>query len=182
MNVRSDTRKIRDFWLMVAASEKGICAIAPSLRSKRESEERFRRCRLPLESPASDGGGGVTSSETAVDATIAEAFEQLAQYFDGRRRIFDLPLDLSAGTDFQQAVWRGCREVAFGATESYGGLARRIGRPGAMRAVGGALGANPIPIVVPCHRIVRSDGALGGFGGGLDMKRRLLDLEGVGPT
>ena len=102
--------------------------------------------------------------------------EQLDEYFDGRRTTFDLPLR-PAGTPFQQAVWRALVDVPYGETTSYGELARRIGRPGAVRAVGLANGRNPISIVVPCHRIIGSDGSLTGYGGGLERKRYLLDLE-----
>jgi len=89
------------------------------------------------------------------------------------------PLDLSAGTEFQQEVWRGMLKIKRGGAMSYGELARSIGRPGAMRAVGGACGANPIPLIVPCHRVLAADRKLGGFSGGLDWKRKLLAREGI---
>ncbi len=101
---------------------------------------------------------------------------QLADYFAGVRRDFDLEL-APAGTPFQLEVWRMLRRVPYGTTTSYGELSRRLGRPQASRAVGAANGANPIPIVVPCHRVIGADGSLTGFGGGLDAKRVLLDLE-----
>ena len=88
------------------------------------------------------------------------------------------PLDL-AGTKFQQSVWHALREISFGKTKSYGEIARAIGRPKAVRAVGGACGANPVPVLVPCHRVLAAIKKLGGFSGGLDWKRRLLDREGV---
>ncbi len=91
---------------------------------------------------------------------------------------FPLPLDLR-GTPFQQQVWRELRKVPYGQTVSYGELARRVGRPGAVRAVGQAVGANPIPIIVPCHRVVGADGSLVGYGGGLEIKSALLRLEGA---
>ena len=103
---------------------------------------------------------------------------QLAEYFDGRRRTFDLPLAWQ-GTDFQQQVWRALTEIPFGRTLSYAELASVIGRPRASRAVGLANGANPIPIVVPCHRVIGSNGSLTGFGGGLSIKRWLLAHEGA---
>jgi len=104
------------------------------------------------------------------------AAEQLRQYFAGQRRAFDLPLALD-GSEFQQTVWRALLEVPYGKTASYGDVARRIGMPGKARAVGRANGSNPIPVVVPCHRIIGSDGTLTGYGGGLRIKRFLLELE-----
>lgn len=89
------------------------------------------------------------------------------------------PLDLTGGTEFQQAVWRELRKISFGKTRSYGEIARAIGKAGAVRAVGSACGANPVPVLVPCHRVLAAHGKIGGFGGGLDWKRRLLAGEGV---
>ena len=120
--------------------------------------------------------------ETAVSSPVLRAAsEQLGEYFRGERHKFSLPLDLSAGTAFQQEVWRAAIEIPYGQPISYGELAVRIGRPNAARAVGGALGRNPLLIVVPCHRVVRGDGSLGGFGAGLPVKRALLELEGYQP-
>jgi methylated-DNA-[protein]-cysteine S-methyltransferase len=104
------------------------------------------------------------------------AVAQLLEYFAGERREFDLPL-APQGTDFQRSVWTALRKIPYGETLSYGELARRIGNPNASRAVGLANGANPLPIVVPCHRVIGADGSLTGFGGGLDIKRKLLALE-----
>lgn len=103
---------------------------------------------------------------------------QLTEYFAGKRRSFDLEL-APHGTPFQLRVWQALREIPYGATISYADLARRIGQPSAMRAVGAANGRNPIPIVVPCHRVIGKDGTLTGFGGGLPCKQALLALEGV---
>ncbi|HZF24676.1 MAG TPA: methylated-DNA--[protein]-cysteine S-methyltransferase [Steroidobacteraceae bacterium] len=112
----------------------------------------------------------------------SSAFEsvrrQLREYFAGRRRAFDLGL-MMPGTPFQCAVWSALRAIPYGETISYAELARRLGRPRAVRAVGSANGANPLPIVVPCHRVIGSDGSLTGFGGGLELKRSLLALEGA---
>lgn len=110
------------------------------------------------------------------DPTLEAAAAQLGEYFDGGRRSFDLPLDLR-GTDFQVEAWRQLARVPYGETRSYGEQAEAIGRPGAFRAVGAANGRNPIPVILPCHRIVGADGSLTGFAGGLDTKRRLLNLE-----
>jgi methylated-DNA-[protein]-cysteine S-methyltransferase len=104
------------------------------------------------------------------------ATEQLEAYFAGNLRDFDLPLVLR-GTDFQQAVWRALARVPFGETVSYSDLATAIGRPRAVRAVGAANGRNPIPIVLPCHRVIGRDGRLTGYAGGLDVKEQLLDFE-----
>ncbi len=107
---------------------------------------------------------------------FAEAMKQLDEYFDGQRRDFDLPLRLD-GTEFQLLVLDELQKIPYGETTSYGDIAKRIGRPKASRAVGAANGRNPIPIVVPCHRVIGSHGDLTGFGGGLDTKEALLRLE-----
>ncbi len=110
---------------------------------------------------------------------LLEAEKQLGEYFDGRRKTFDLKLDVQ-GTPFQRAVWDALQTIPFGETRSYGDIARQIGNPAAVRATGAANGRNPVPIVVPCHRVIGSTGKLTGFGGGLDVKARLLELEGLG--
>ncbi|MBP1475661.1 methylated-DNA--[protein]-cysteine S-methyltransferase [Frateuria sp. MAH-13] len=107
---------------------------------------------------------------------LAFARKQLEQYFAGTRQVFELPLH-PRGTPFQQAVWRALAGIPYGATISYGELARRIGQPRAMRAVGAANGRNPLPIVLPCHRVIGANGSLTGFGGGLPTKRFLLAHE-----
>lgn len=110
------------------------------------------------------------------DAPFLETKRQLAEYFAGTLTEFDLPL-APQGTPFQLSVWRALRRIPYGATVSYGAIAESIGRPSASRAVGAANGANPLPIVVPCHRVIGSTGKLTGFGGGLDTKAALLALE-----
>jgi methylated-DNA-[protein]-cysteine S-methyltransferase len=110
-------------------------------------------------------------------ARTAGLSRQLEEYFAGERREFDLPL-APEGTPFERSVWDELRRIPFGETRSYGEIARAIGRPSASRAVGRANGANPIPIVVPCHRVIGADGSLTGFGGGLEAKSRLLEIEG----
>jgi methylated-DNA-[protein]-cysteine S-methyltransferase len=107
-----------------------------------------------------------------------DAAAQLGEYFAGRRREFDLPL-APVGTDFQLRVWHALRDIPFGAVRNYGDIARAIGKPGASRAVGQANGANPLPIVIPCHRVLASDGSIGGYSCGIDVKHKLLALEGV---
>ena len=110
------------------------------------------------------------------DARFGALADQLAQYFAGTRTTFELPLRAS-GNAFQRAVWRLIADIPYGGTRSYGDLARALGDRSLAQAVGVACGRNPLPIVVPCHRVVGADGALVGFGGGLDRKRFLLDLE-----
>lgn len=110
---------------------------------------------------------------------LREAVKQLSEYFARARRVFDLPLDLDAATEFQRRVYDRLVEVAYGRVVTYGELAAAIGRPELARAVGQAVGANPVPIVVPCHRVIAADERLGGFSGGLAAKVALLRLEGV---
>jgi methylated-DNA-[protein]-cysteine S-methyltransferase len=103
--------------------------------------------------------------------------KQLEQYFDGERRRFDIPLDLSGGTPFQQRVWHNLLAIEAGTTSTYAAISRAIGQPNAVRAVGGAIGRNPFSIIVPCHRVIGSNGTLTGYTGGLDRKVALLQLE-----
>ncbi|MGW7365393.1 methylated-DNA--[protein]-cysteine S-methyltransferase [Streptomyces sp. NPDC054841] len=126
---------------------------------------------------------GAEPGEEAPDsARLAEPIRQLAEYFAGRRREFALPLDWSLASGFNRQVLRELTDgVPYGTVVGYGDLADRVGQPGAAQAVGAAMGSNPLPVVVPCHRVVESDGGLGGFGGGLETKRQLLALEGVLP-
>jgi methylated-DNA-[protein]-cysteine S-methyltransferase len=110
---------------------------------------------------------------------LRQAAQQLTEYFEGKRHAFDLPFDLSGGTLFQQSVWRALLQIGFGQTSTYGNISQQIGNPKAVRAVGSAVGRNPLGIIVPCHRVVGSDGSLTGYAGGLDRKTALLHLEGV---
>jgi methylated-DNA-[protein]-cysteine S-methyltransferase len=112
---------------------------------------------------------------------LQQASAQLAEYFAGQRRTFELPLDISGGTAFQQVVWQALRGIAPGRTFSYSSIGRRIGKPTAMRAVGAAIGRNPLSIIVPCHRVIGAGGALTGYAGGLARKSALLRLEGALP-
>jgi methylated-DNA-[protein]-cysteine S-methyltransferase len=130
-------------------------------------------------SPEGRGGQGVrTKSAEGVQSLLDRVEAQLNEYFAGKRTTFDLPLEPN-GTDFQLSVWELLRKIPYGVTTSYGELARRLGEPKASRAVGAANGANPIPIIVPCHRVVGSKGELTGFGGGIERKRWLLEHEGA---
>jgi methylated-DNA-[protein]-cysteine S-methyltransferase len=114
-------------------------------------------------------------------AAFTDATRELDEYFAGTRRTFDLPLD-PHGTPFQQEVWLQLRTIPMGTTTTYGDIAMRVGRPHASRAVGAAIGRNPIAIVVPCHRVIGASGALTGFAGGIERKTALLTLEGVLPA
>ncbi|MEN2751123.1 methylated-DNA--[protein]-cysteine S-methyltransferase [Psychrobacter sp. FBL11] len=118
------------------------------------------------------------SSSDATQSLLLTAIEQLNEYADGRRNAFDLPLDISLGTEFQQQVWQALQGINHGETISYATLAKRVGNPKGFRAVANANGKNPFSIIVPCHRVIASDGKLGGYTGGLDKKRYLLELEG----
>ena len=148
----------------IASSKRGIVRLSFPLGS----EDSFGR-RLQSEytgSRSSDGG-----------RANGEASRQISRYFEGDLREFDLPLDLR-GSSFRRSVLSAVGEIPYGRTASYGEIARRAGSPRGARAVGQAVGANPIPIIIPCHRVIGSNGALVGFGLGLPMKRRLLELEG----
>lgn len=112
----------------------------------------------------------------AKNAVLVRTAQQLSEYFSGQRRFFDIPLDLM-GTDFQMETWQALADIEYGTTASYSEQARSIGRPRAVRAVGGANRCNPVPVVLPCHRVIGANGKLTGFAGGLDTKRWLLEHE-----
>ncbi len=111
------------------------------------------------------------------DSALAEAQRQLGEYFAGSRHSFDLPLDVH-GSLFERRVWEECSRIPYGQVRTYADLARALGAMRAARAVGSALGRNPLPIIVPCHRVLRADGSLGGYAAGLEAKRALLSIEG----
>jgi len=141
-------------------------------------DDEGRLCRLEFGewSPRVRAAEIVRAGEA--EGVIADTLRQLDEYFEGTRREFDLPL-APRGTPFQLAVWNALLEIPYGETTSYGEIARSVGRPNAVRAVGQANGRNPIAIVVPCHRVIGSDKSLTGYGGGMDRKRFLLGLEGA---
>lgn len=116
-------------------------------------------------------------TDELLDEVVSETKRQLDEYFAGNRKIFDIPIGLG-GTDFQKKVWMAVNEIPFGQTTTYMRISQKLGNPAAIRAVGAAIGANPILIVLPCHRIIGTNGQLTGYAGGLDRKRSLLDLEG----
>lgn len=163
-------------WAGLAATDQGLCVVMLPRRSKQETQ-------LALAAELCRGGFAEQTSEVDAQRPDAERWakqgvEQLTRYFDGTVRTIDLGLDLRMGTPFQRKVWRLATRIPYGRVRSYGWLAVRLGGRQYARAVGLALGANPVPIVVPCHRIVSHDGSLGGFSGGLPIKRKLLALEG----
>ncbi|WP_298208860.1 methylated-DNA--[protein]-cysteine S-methyltransferase [Acidovorax sp.] len=125
--------------------------------------------------------GAAAWAEATDHALLQEATGQLQQYLQGERSGFDLPLDLSGGTPFQQEVWRTLLAIGRGGTSTYGHISQQLGRPRAVRAVGAAVGRNPLSVVVPCHRVLGADGSLTGYAGGLPRKVALLALEGT-PT
>ncbi|MCX3060429.1 methylated-DNA--[protein]-cysteine S-methyltransferase [Streptomyces beihaiensis] len=158
--------------LLLAATPEGLAHVAfhasPAVRDRALARLGSRFGTDPVEAPGSP--------------VLSEAARQFAEYFAGRRHVFALPLDWSLSSGFNRQVLRElATEVPYGTVVGYGDLARRVGQPDAAQAVGAAMGANPLPVVVPCHRVVESDGGIGGFGGGLETKRRLLALEGVLP-
>lgn len=125
----------------------------------------------------------ITIREKQTDLTFsshsADALKQVVEFLKGRRRTFDIPIDFSDFTHFQQVVYRAVKEIPYGETKTYGAIAQEVGKPRAARAVGAANGANPVPIIIPCHRLLGKDGSLRGYGGkgGIATKRWLLDLE-----
>jgi O-6-methylguanine DNA methyltransferase len=151
-------------WMGLAESERGLAAIVLPRRSK----------------AAAAAGLGIedASPRRSSSVSLRKAKNQVIEYLSGRRTSFDLPLDLSIGTPFQQRVWTALQKIPYGQLWSYRGLAARVGGVHYARAVGRAVGANPLPIIVPCHRVVAHDKTIGGFSCGLPAKRRLLALEG----
>lgn len=155
---------IRPVW--VAATDAGVCAVGlgpdqPGAFLKRLSY--YIEAEPPREDPE------------ALSSTLT----QLREYFSRIRREFDLPLDIVYGTSFQRAVWKEVAGIPYGTTETYGGIARRVGQPQAARAVGAALGANLLPILIPCHRVIGARARLVGYSAGVEVKAALLQLEGV---
>ena len=136
-------------WLTLSVSERGLCAV---------------------------DWGSIGNARRSDNPVLRASATQLEEYFAGTRRTFDLPLDLR-GTPFQLRAWSALAEIPYGTTVSYGEQARRLGVPTAVRAIGAANGSNPLPIVLPCHRVIGANGALTGYGGGLDIKRWLLAHE-----
>jgi O-6-methylguanine DNA methyltransferase len=154
--------------LFLAASARGLVALEFDARLPGQQSIR------PNPRDLREEYSGFTFEDSAMPSYVAA----LEEYFAGTRRQFTFPLDLR-GTDFQLACWRALLAIPYGETRTYADIARAIGKPNAFRAVGMANNRNPIAIVVPCHRVIASDGTLCGYGGGLDLKRKLLELEGA---
>jgi methylated-DNA-[protein]-cysteine S-methyltransferase len=161
--------------LFLAASERGLVAL--EFDARLPGQQTLRPNPRDLRTENKPGQGPAVRFEESANALKAYT-EQLQQYFAGKRRKFDFEVDLR-GTDFQVACWRALLTIPYGETRSYGDIARAVGRPQGFRAVGMANNRNPLAIVVPCHRVIASNGTLCGYGGGLDVKRKLLELEGA---
>jgi len=160
--------------LFLAASERGLVALEFDARLTGQQTIRPNPRDLRAEKGRATREIRFEEAESAMSGYTRE----LEEYFRGARRSFDFPLDMR-GTGFQLACWRALLEIPYGETRTYADIARTIGKPHAFRAVGMANNRNPIAIVVPCHRVIASDGTLCGYGGGLDLKRKLLELEGA---
>ncbi|WP_240139111.1 methylated-DNA--[protein]-cysteine S-methyltransferase [Streptomyces sp. MUM 178J] len=157
--------------LLLAATGTGLASVVFHARGRMHEEALGRLARRLAADPVERASG-----------RLAEPIRQLRSYFAGELRSFGLALDWSLSAGFnRQVLQRLAADVPYGAVVGYGDLASRVGEPGAAQAVGAAMGSNPLPVVVPCHRVVETDGGLGGFGGGLETKRKLLALEGVLP-
>ncbi|MDP2932299.1 MAG: methylated-DNA--[protein]-cysteine S-methyltransferase [Chloroflexota bacterium] len=153
-------------WVGLLGSAKGLLAVTLPQTSPEAARQEL-----------GDGVNGATCSTVA----FADLTERLRRYFSGRRVDFADHLDLARATPFERKVWTAARLIPYGETRSYGWVAGQIGQPRAVRAVGQALGKNPLPIIIPCHRVVAANGQLRGFRGGLEMKRYLLSLEAFKP-
>lgn len=151
-------------WVGILASAKGLLAATLPQPSDEEARQML---------------GADVSQAVWCPRKLADLAERLKAYFGGGKVDFPDELDLSMSTPFQHQVWQQTRLIPYGETRSYLWVAERIGKPGAARAVGQALGRNPLLVIIPCHRVVASSGGLGGFGGGLEMKRRLLEMERI---
>jgi methylated-DNA-[protein]-cysteine S-methyltransferase len=154
--------KTNEGWVAVLGSARGLVSVTlPRSSAQAALESLCGEIKPAVQSPG----------------RFQDLAKRLQDYFSGYKVSFPDELDLSSATPFQRAVWQATRQIPYGETRSYGWLAKKIGKPGAARAVGQALSRNPLPIIIPCHRVIRSDGSLGGFSDGLEMKRRLLYLE-----
>jgi O-6-methylguanine DNA methyltransferase len=165
--------------LFLAASARGLVALEfdarlPGQQTIRPNPRDVRAEKHPSKNQRAHKAAQFEESASAMQAYVRE----LEEYFAGQRREFNFALDLR-GTDFQVACWRALLAIPYGETRSYGDIARAVGRPHGFRAVGMANNRNPVAIVVPCHRVIASNGTLCGYGGGLDVKRKLLELEGA---
>lgn len=149
--------------IFLAKTGKGICRLSFRRSEDELLAELEQRSLLPEMAPEK----------------LDRERRELGEYFEGRRRRFELPIDLRWGTEFQKSVLKAASRIPFGECWCYTDVARSVGRPNSQRAVGSALGKNPVAIVIPCHRVVASGGGIGGYTGGLDIKRTLMEIEGI---
>jgi len=154
-------------WCAAARSDLGIWALVLPRKTKRDAEEEI----------ATRVAGDLVSVPGGMKGLV----RQVRRYFEGKPVAFEGDLDFTAGTPFQRRVWQAVCVIPYGEVRTYQGIGLEIGRPRAVRAIGNAVGSNPMPLIVPCHRVVLRDGGLGGFSatGGVDLKRRMLELEGI---
>ncbi len=149
-------------WMTIVGSERGLASINLPHNSSRQALESL---------------GKIIENVASSPDRFRDLTRRLIAYFDGHKVSFTDELDLSNATQFQRKVWQAARLIPYGETRSYGWLAEKVAKPGAGQAIGQAMSKNRLPIIIPCHRVIAGDGSLGGFTGGLDMKRRLLQLE-----
>ena len=149
-------------WMTIVGSERGLASTSLPYKSAREALESL---------------GKIVENVAPSPDRFRDLTRRLIAYFDGHKVSFTDELDLSNATQFQRKVWQAARLIPYGETRSYGWLAEKVAKPGAGQAIGQAMSKNRLPIIIPCHRVIAGDGSLGGFTGGLDMKRRLLQLE-----
>lgn len=167
-------------WMGLAGTEQGVARIVLPRASRRAvSSELGRRTVVRNGRRVGYRTSVQKSGARPVEAILGQARQQLTDFLEGTQRILDFPLDLSHGSSFQRRVWLAARRIPFGRVRSYGWIASRVGGAHYARAVGHALGSNPVPVIVPCHRVVGHNGSLTGFAGGLPLKRKLLELEGT---
>lgn len=183
-NVASAVFRTRWGWMGLGASAKGIRAIVLPKSSRRAVERALTKCpgsKFDVRSAKSvrRGKSNPKPRTPNLEPRLRDAQRQIIAYLAGKRRLLDFPIDLSGGMPFQRRVWRVAQRIPYGRARSYGWVASKVGGRRYARAVGAALGANPVPLLVPCHRVLAHDGSLGGFSGGLAVKRRLLELEGT---
>jgi len=150
--------------LYIAATEKGLCYVGSPGHSSEEFVSAIHK-RFP-------------AAELKENIEVMQPYiEELHEYFEGKREAFTMPVDVK-GTPFQEAIWKALQEIPYGLTFSYSDIAHKVGKSAAVRAVGTAIGANPVLITIPCHRVIGKNGAITGYRGGTEMKQYLLDLEG----
>jgi methylated-DNA-[protein]-cysteine S-methyltransferase len=169
--MRTSVFKTNWGWVGLAATHRGVRAVVLPKATRRAVETALRG----LNPAPTNGSGGNTADH------LNAARDTITAYLAGKARVLNLPLDLDGQPSFRVKVWKVLQRIPYGRVRSYGWVARKVGKPQAARAIGGACGANPVPLLVPCHRVIAGDGSLGGFSGGVGVKKRLLILEGLTP-